>query len=133
LAKFALIIPTDLREALKSTASKEVKQRLEKVLESLNPPFTQGAKLRGLRAVEALEHIGTADAKTLLQELAKGAPGALETQVAAPVTFWVVPSEKIPVAASCPLVPRAIGCSGGGCGGRAGGCVRPRHGSDRGP
>jgi hypothetical protein len=35
-----------------------------------------GAKLRALRAVEVLEHIGAAEARQLLARLAQGAPGA---------------------------------------------------------
>ena len=35
-------------------------------------------------------------------------PGALDTQVAAPVTFWVVPSEKIAVAVNGTTVPTGI-------------------------
>ena len=41
------------------------------------------AVLRGLRAIEVLEAIGTAEARTILQELAKGTPGAKLTREAA--------------------------------------------------
>jgi hypothetical protein len=35
--------------------------------------------LQSLRAIEVLEHIGTADAKNILQSLSSGAPQALVT------------------------------------------------------
>jgi WD40 repeat protein len=78
----ALLIGAELRGALKFTESKEAQRRLQKLVKGLDPPYTEGTPLRRLRAVEALEHIGTSEAQELLQELGKGAPAALETQAA---------------------------------------------------
>jgi hypothetical protein len=53
-----------------------VRRRIERLLDRLKYPLTSGKTLRELRAVEVLEHIGTAQAKQVLQELAQGAPGS---------------------------------------------------------
>jgi hypothetical protein len=42
-----------------------------------------GEELRGVRAVEALEHIGTAEAREVLQTLADGAPARLTREAKA--------------------------------------------------
>jgi HEAT repeat protein len=47
----------------------ETRRRLEKVLETRNK-----AMIRGLRAVEVLEQIGTPEATQVLETLAKGSP-----------------------------------------------------------
>ncbi len=41
-----------------------------------------GAALRAFRAVEVLEHLGTPEAREMLQTLANGAPDALVTRSA---------------------------------------------------
>ncbi|HEX3150592.1 MAG TPA: hypothetical protein VHR66_21120 [Gemmataceae bacterium] len=60
-------------EALKKTTiTPEVRERLEKLSDSVNKPDTGADWVRPLRAVEALERIGNADAIAHLKELAAG-------------------------------------------------------------
>jgi RNA polymerase sigma factor (sigma-70 family) len=67
-----------LREALENRPSLEVRQRIKVLLERL-----QGAhRLRMLRAVEVLEHLGTLPARQVLESLARGAPDSRLTQEA---------------------------------------------------
>jgi WD40 repeat protein len=70
-----------MRRALKD-APPEAKRRLEELLDKLEllsiPPQT----LRALRAVEALEHIGTAEARQVLKDLSQGARDARVTREA---------------------------------------------------
>jgi WD40 repeat protein len=70
-----------LRTALKASRSPEQRRRLEEILHSFEavPP---GEGLRQLRAVEALELIGTDEARDLLGELARGVPEARLTREA---------------------------------------------------
>lgn len=82
LETFGPVVAPELRQALKDTDSAQVRRSLEEILKTLRPPIRDGALLRRLRAVEALEHIGSAEARAVLKDLAKGAPAALETQAA---------------------------------------------------
>jgi hypothetical protein len=59
-----------------------VKRRVESLLEKLERPFDDAAQLRAYRALTVLERIGGADARTLLEELARGAASAWLTQEA---------------------------------------------------
>jgi hypothetical protein len=70
-----------LQEALRANPSIEKHQRIEALL---SDPYTirSPATLQGVRAVEALEQIGSAEAKELLATLAGGAPEARLTQEA---------------------------------------------------
>jgi hypothetical protein len=45
--------------------------------------------LRVLRAVEAVENVGSAEAVALLQTWAKGMPGTLLTREAADAVHWI--------------------------------------------
>ena len=54
----------------------EVLRRIEKLLADLKVVPPPPEQMRMIRAVEILEHIGTADARQFLQELAAGADGA---------------------------------------------------------
>jgi hypothetical protein len=58
----------------------EVRQRLELLLEKPAIPRPEG--FRTLRALEVLEYIGTPEAPTILESLAKGAPEARLTEEA---------------------------------------------------
>jgi len=71
-----------LRSTLKDTVSAEVQNRAEgllKVVEARkrNP---SGVMLRGLRAIEVLEQIGTPEARAVLKDLSAGPPGLLLTR-----------------------------------------------------
>lgn len=46
----------------------------------LKRPYTSPERLRILRALEALEHIGNDEAKKILRTMADGAPGTAETE-----------------------------------------------------
>ena len=64
-----------VRRALDEKPSAELRRRAEELLARLRPELGGGAALRDLRAVEALEQAGTAEARVLLRELASGADG----------------------------------------------------------
>jgi hypothetical protein len=67
-----------LRRALKGKPSPEMRRRVEWLLERLGGTPT----LRAVRGIEALELIGTAEARLHLHMLAQGAPAARLTQEA---------------------------------------------------
>jgi hypothetical protein len=60
----------------------EARRRVEALLEKLQAPVPAGEALRGLRAVEVLEHAGTAEARQLLEKLGQGTPESRLTQEA---------------------------------------------------
>jgi WD40 repeat protein len=68
-----------LTEALKAAPSLDKRRRLETLLNALDRPPSP-AQLRELRAVQALELAGTAEAQTVLQAWAAGSPGARLTE-----------------------------------------------------
>jgi hypothetical protein len=79
LAKLADLAEPFLRETLAGKPSAEVKQRIEQLLEDLS----HGAlPIEQERALEALEQSGSAEARQLLESLAKGAPEARLTKQA---------------------------------------------------
>ncbi|HMC90680.1 MAG TPA: hypothetical protein VKI17_14080 [Gemmataceae bacterium] len=69
-----------LRKALQRPRSPELKRRTEQVLDTTEVP--SGDSLRAMRAVEVLEHIGSPEAKQILEALAQGATEARLTQEA---------------------------------------------------
>jgi hypothetical protein len=71
-----------LRQALTGGLSAEVRKHLEGLVAGPERLLHAGDVLRGVRAVEVLERVGTAEAQQVLQELAKGAPEARLTQEA---------------------------------------------------
>ncbi|MFL5339992.1 MAG: WD40 repeat domain-containing protein [Gemmataceae bacterium] len=77
-----LVLPA-LREALKASPSREQRRRL---VQLAGPPQTlpapRGEDLRGVRAVQALERLDSAAARSLLQRLATGAADAWQTRTA---------------------------------------------------
>ena len=80
LEKEAELAEPGLRKAL--SPSPEVRRRIKSLLERLEKGILAPDVLRGVRAVEVLEHIATPEAKKLLGVLATGAPQARLTQEA---------------------------------------------------
>jgi hypothetical protein len=69
-----------LRQALAGTPPLETRQRLEQLMQKLEVPAGEG--LRHLRALEVLEHCGTAEAQQVLENLAHGLSDAQFTREA---------------------------------------------------
>jgi hypothetical protein len=76
LAALGLEARDALREAVGATESAEARRRMEDLLSVTTEEDTAGQVFRARRAVLVLERIGTPEAKTLLQTLAKGAADA---------------------------------------------------------
>jgi WD40 repeat protein len=72
----------ELEAVLEGKPGLELATRVEKLLEKLSGPITDADRLRELRAVEVLERIGTAEARAVLEGMAKGHPGARLTREA---------------------------------------------------
>jgi RNA polymerase sigma factor (sigma-70 family) len=75
----------ELVKALAATQSEEVRRRLRFVLDKLGDPDPRGdvRRLQSLRGLEALEGIGTPQARRVVEALAGGAPDAELTREAA--------------------------------------------------
>jgi WD40 repeat protein len=71
-----------LRQALQGQPTLEARRRIEKLLGQPGGPVRPSELLRALRAVEVLEHIGTPEARELLERLARGTPAARLTREA---------------------------------------------------
>jgi RNA polymerase sigma factor (sigma-70 family) len=71
-----------MEKVLASQPSLEVRLRLEGLLNELATRPLSGEQARMVRATEILEHIATAEARQVLEALAGGAPGALQTRQA---------------------------------------------------
>jgi hypothetical protein len=80
LAALGREVESELHRAHGSTADLEVKRRLGRLLKALDR--LTPAQVREVRAVEALERAGTAEARALLKGLAAGAPAAVLTREA---------------------------------------------------
>jgi hypothetical protein len=63
-----------LKKALASSITLEVRRRVEAILRKLDSTPIPPARLRAVRAVEVLEHIGTTEARQILEALAGGDP-----------------------------------------------------------
>ena len=94
LLKFDEQILPVLDKALAAQPTLETKRRLEALRGRLTSVVLQGEHLRAYRAIEVLERIGTPEALQVLQELAKGAPGALITTSAKAVVKRGFPQDK---------------------------------------
>jgi WD40 repeat protein len=83
LSGVAELIAPQLRKLRKETdpKNKNLRKELEEVLQAAGPTLS-GLKLQGVRAVEALEHVGSDDARALLRQLAKGLDDAPTTRAA---------------------------------------------------
>jgi WD40 repeat protein len=71
-----------LLDCLNNKPSVEVRRRVEDILTKLDAWVPPPATLRALRAVEALEHIDTPEAREILKRLANGASQARLTEAA---------------------------------------------------
>lgn len=80
LERLGELSETALRKRLADNPPLEVRQRVDQLLEKLAGPVTDPERLRQLRAIEVLELIGTAEARAVLETIAKGAPEARLTQ-----------------------------------------------------
>jgi hypothetical protein len=68
-----------LRQALAGRPSLELRRRVERLLEPLEGPALPPERRRTWRALLAVERMGTAEARALLGELARGSDGAFQT------------------------------------------------------
>jgi hypothetical protein len=80
LSKLGEAIISELRRTLGNKPSLEVRRCIQPLLDRTQDWTAE--RLRDHRAIQALEHIGTPQAKEVLQKLAAGAPGALRTEEA---------------------------------------------------
>jgi RNA polymerase sigma factor (sigma-70 family) len=81
LEKLGPAVVPMLRKALaEGNRTAEVRRRLEEALERLDDARLSPAELRGVRAIEVLERIGSAEARQLLERLAGGVAGAPRTE-----------------------------------------------------
>ncbi|HYT93435.1 MAG TPA: WD40 repeat domain-containing protein, partial [Gemmataceae bacterium] len=71
-----------LRKALAGQVPEETRRRIEQLLARVENPAGGPGVLRMLRALEAVEHGGTDEARQFLRALAEGAPGARLTREA---------------------------------------------------
>jgi hypothetical protein len=69
-----------LQKAVEVSFSAEVRRRATAVIKA--PQHLSAEKRQAIRGVEALEYFGTAEAKELLETLARGAPGSQLTEAA---------------------------------------------------
>ena len=76
LARLGKHIEPALRRALAGKPSAEAQRHLEELLQAMTGDRFVPEMARGLRGVEVLEGIGSAAAKDVLRELAKGVPDA---------------------------------------------------------
>ncbi len=81
LTRMGRLAEPALRKALSGQPSPEVRRRVQQLLNKL-AALPSGERLRALRALEALEQIGTPAAREVLEGLARGAPEARLTQAA---------------------------------------------------
>jgi len=72
-----------LRQALVGAPALEPRRRLEALLKKTQTSLLPPNVVRGIRAVQTLERLRTPEARQLLQELARGAPGMRLTEDAA--------------------------------------------------
>src|SRR5262249_4932533 len=79
LEKLGAAIEPSLREALKGNLSEDARTRLQQLLSRLE---SSSVILRGSRALDVLERIGTPEAREVLRSLAKGASQASLTKEA---------------------------------------------------
>jgi len=81
LGKFGEAAVPALRNGLVGGTA-EVRRRVERLLKAVEGPLSDPARLREVRAVEALEYAGTKEARAVIGWLAGGAPEARLTREA---------------------------------------------------
>jgi WD40 repeat protein len=72
----------EMTKALEGSLSIEARTRIQTILEKISTDAGARANLRPLRAVEALERIGTPEARDIIKKLADGKPEAALTEAA---------------------------------------------------
>lgn len=82
LAGVGIVARPMLRHVLDDKPTLETRRRVERLLDALEEEQLSGEELRAWRAVGVLERIDTAEARRLLEKLAKGTPGAWQTEAA---------------------------------------------------
>jgi hypothetical protein len=82
LEVFGELAEPALREAARGRLSKEAKSRVERLLDRCEREVLTPEQVRGVRALEVLEIVGTPEALKVLRRLAGGAPEAGLTQEA---------------------------------------------------
>jgi len=82
LERLGELAAPSLEKLLGGNPPLEVRQRAEQLLRRLSGPVTHAEVLRHLRAIELLEHLGTADAQKVLQAMAGGVAEARVTREA---------------------------------------------------
>jgi HEAT repeat protein len=71
-----------LKSVLEGDPSPQMREQVEKLIRWLSPTNPMPEALREIRAIEVLENLGTPEARSFLQELAKGTRGARLTREA---------------------------------------------------
>jgi HEAT repeat protein len=71
-----------LRKVLQANPSPEARRRVEALLAKLDAAVPSDDRLRAVRAVEVLEHVGTPEAREILQSVAGGPDECLRTREA---------------------------------------------------
>lgn len=74
-----LAVPA-LRKLIETATTVETRRRVEDLLEKATTGVLTSEQLRMVRAIESLEKMATPESRQLLQTLASGAPGALQTR-----------------------------------------------------
>jgi hypothetical protein len=74
-----LAVPA-LKKVLAGQPALETRKRVEELLEGLTGTSLSTEQLRLVRAVEVLERLNSTEARQVLEDLARGAPGALPTR-----------------------------------------------------
>ena len=85
LQRLDLAAEPALRRVLRSRPSLELRRRAKDLLEDIDrhrTPGPAGESLRAVRAIRALEHMDTKEARIILEDLARGGAGAWQTQEA---------------------------------------------------
>lgn len=82
LEKFGELAEESLNKVLMGKPSLEVRQRVEAILQKMPAGQMTREQLRTVRAVTALERIGTPEARQLLEQVGQGVPRARLTQEA---------------------------------------------------